>query len=108
MGGTCRARGMARSAPKRVRDATPAPPRSRHFIGVGDVVKIERRYVVDGSLTSVQDEGRFQGIQLLGTMEHIVLDAKGETRTIPLASISEITLVAAAPRPLETTDPSFG
>lgn len=99
---------MARSAPKRVRESAPAPPRSRRFIGVGDEVKIERRYVVDGALTSVSDEGRFEGIQLLGTMEHIVLDAKGDLRTIPLASVSEITLVRAAPRQAEGSDPSFG
>lgn len=98
---------MPRPAPR-----SRAPlPRSRRFVGVGvgDVVKIERRYVVDGALTSVSDEGRFEGIQLLGTMEHLVLDAKGEMRTIPLASIAEIVLVRAAKgREAESADPSFG
>lgn len=66
----------------------------------GDRLKIERRYVVDGELRCVTDEGRFAGIERVGSLEHIVLrDAKSrEVRMFPLHAVSEITLVHAARR----------
>lgn len=78
---------------------------------LGDAVRIERRYIVDGSLTSVLDEGRFKGVQLLGTSEHLVIESgpDGDVRMIPLHSISEIALVGGArsrDEP-ESFDPSF-
>jgi hypothetical protein len=67
---------------------------------LGDVLRIERRYLVDGVVTKVTDEGRFAGVQSVGTSEHLVLedDAKAEVRLFPLTAISEITLVQALPR----------
>lgn len=65
----------------------------------GDVLRVERRYVLDGHLKRVTDKGRFAGIQTVGSAEHIVLedDRKG-VRMLPLHAISEIRLVTAAPR----------
>lgn len=60
-----------------------------HF---GDLIKIERRYIVEGSLTSVTDRGRFGGVQLLGGAEHLVLENKADVRMIPLHTVSEIVL----------------
>lgn len=82
-----------------VMDAMPARKSSKNSFGirVGDLVKIERRYILDGAITSVMDQGRYQGVQSTGTMEHLVLEDKKEVRLIPLASVSEITLVRAAP-----------
>ena len=67
---------------------------------LGDVLRIERRYLVDGVVQRVTDEGRFAGVQHVGTAEHLVLedDAKAEVRLFPLTAISEITLVKALPR----------
>lgn len=65
----------------------------------GDKLRIERRYVVDGQLTSVTDEGRFAGIERVGSAEHLVLkDGKRKTRLFPLHAIAEITLVKSVPR----------
>ncbi len=72
----------------------PVTPRS---IRLGDALKIERRYVVDGILTCITDEGRFHGVQQIGSAEHLILDdPKQGVRMIPLPSISEILLVAGA------------
>jgi hypothetical protein len=76
------------------------------FLLPGDEVRVERRYVVDGGLTGVVDEGRFAGVQLLGTTEHIVLEVAGSTRTIPLSSISEIRLLGPPRRTDLGYDPS--
>lgn len=64
-------------------------------ISPGDVLRIERRYVVDGQLTCVTDQGRFERIERVGSSEHIVIrDAKKkEVRMFPLHAIAEITLV---------------
>ncbi|MHB8584985.1 MAG: hypothetical protein ACYDDF_04025 [Thermoplasmatota archaeon] len=77
------------------------------FVQPGDQIRVERRYVVDGGLSGVVDEGRFAGVQQFGTAEHLVLDVGGTMRTIPLASISEIQIVTA-PKPGTSHDPSFG
>jgi hypothetical protein len=66
----------------------------------GDILRVERRYVLDGQLTSVADEGRFQGIERIGSSEHLVLrDSNKEVRMIPLHAIAEIKLVRHARRP---------
>lgn len=61
----------------------------------GDILKIERRYMVDGVPTSVTDKGRFAGVQVVGSAEHIVLEdtQRKEVRMFPLSAICEITLV---------------
>lgn len=66
----------------------------------GDLLKIERRFLVDGVLQKQTTKGTFAGVQVVGTSEHIVLEG-GKTkavRLVPLASVSEITLVKAVPR----------
>lgn len=62
-------------------------------VKVGDLIRIERRYVVNGNLTSMTDSGTYQGIEAFGTSEHIVIDDSKEVRLIPLNTISEITLL---------------
>lgn len=65
----------------------------------GDRLRIERRYVVDGHLTSVTDEGAFQGVERVGSHEHLVLkDGKRGVRMFPLVAIAEITVVKPARR----------
>lgn len=66
----------------------------------GDVLKIERRYLVDGVLQTKTTKGTFAGVQVVGTAEHIVLEAgkRRAMRLVPLHSVSEITLVKAVPR----------
>lgn len=95
--------------PSRPAGPKPRPVPSPRHVHLGDTLKIERRYVVDGALTSVTDRGTFQGLQVLGSTEHLVIeDAAQEVRMIPLHSISEITVVAAAKRAeRESFDPSF-
>lgn len=77
----------------------------------GDVLKIERRYLVDGILQKETTRGTFAGVQVVGTAEHIVLAGgtkKRATRLVPLHSVSEITLVKAMPRkPKAPTLPSW-
>lgn len=83
----------------------------------GDRLRIERRYVVDGQLTCVTDEGRFGGVERVGSHEHLVLrDGKKGVRMFPLTAIAEITLVKPARRAREAKpaelarpahDPSF-
>lgn len=79
--------------------------RTNPGIRFGDVVRIERRYILDGGITSVVDQGRYQGVQATGTMEHLILKDKKELRLIPLASVSEITLVRHAPQRHEAPSP---
>jgi hypothetical protein len=76
---------------------------------LGDKIRVERRYVVDGVLTCVSDEGAFNGVQYLGSLEHLLLEDKEGVRMIPLPTISEITVTQAAQRPPERDafDPSF-
>ena len=65
----------------------------------GDFLRIERRYVVDGQLTCVADEGRFEGVERVGSSEHLVIKgADKEVRMIPLHAIAEIKLVKAKRR----------
>ncbi|HEV8359940.1 MAG TPA: hypothetical protein VGR28_05715 [Candidatus Thermoplasmatota archaeon] len=80
-------------------------------VDLGDKIRVERRFVVDGRLTCVADKGVFHGIQAMGSVEHILLETKDEVRLIPIPSISEIVLEAAAkkaslPGP-QSFDPSF-
>ena len=83
----------------------------------GDKLRIERRYVVDGQLTCVTDEGAFAGVERVGSHEHLVLkNGKKGVRMFPLTAIAEITVVKPARRarvaePAEPArpahDPSF-
>lgn len=61
-------------------------------VGLGDQIRVERRFIVDGVMTSVADKGIFHGIQAMGSVEHILLETSGEVRLIPIPSISEIVL----------------
>ena len=80
----------------------------------GDVLKIERRFVVDGVMRKKTDRGVFAGVQAVGSAEHLVISSTGkgkEVRLVPLHSVSEITVVKAMPRkqketPVPTWDPS--
>ncbi|MFA5860732.1 MAG: hypothetical protein WDA16_03465 [Candidatus Thermoplasmatota archaeon] len=69
-------------------------------ISPGDTLRIERRYIVDGQLTCVTDQGRFMGLERVGSSEHIVIrdSKKKELRMFPLHAIAEITLVRAVKR----------
>jgi hypothetical protein len=85
-----------KAAPRRA----PAPSKSfgpfqARQVGLGDRIRVERRFVVDGQLTSVADKGVFHGIQAMGSVEHLLLEAGGEVRLIPIPSISEIVLETA-------------
>ncbi len=64
-------------------------------VSPGDVLKVERRYLVGGVVTTITDEGRFGGVELVGTSEHLVLEdtARKETRLFPMSAISEITVL---------------
>ena len=77
---------------------------------LGDVLKIERRFVVDGVVKTKTDRGVFAGVQAVGSAEHIVI-ASAKTkgvRLVPLHSVSEITVVKAVPRkPKEAAAPSW-
>lgn len=89
---------------------TGAKPRSLRFseergLTRGDVLKVERRYVVDGVVTCVTDKGRFAGVESVGSVEHIVVEGKEGTRMIPLASVSEIEVVERAKRAPEGPGP---
>ena len=61
-------------------------------VDLGDRIRVERKFVIDGVLTSVADKGVFHGIQAMGSIEHLLLESKGEVRLIPIPSISEIVL----------------
>lgn len=69
-------------------------------VRVGDVLKIERRFVVNGALTTSTDRGRFVGIELVGSAEHLVLEdtRRRKVRLFPLSTVSEISVVKSAPR----------
>jgi hypothetical protein len=80
-------------------------------VDLGDRIRVERRFVIDGELQRVADKGVFHGIQAMGSIEHLLLEDKGEVRLIPIPSISEIVLEgikekATAPPP-QGFDPSF-
>lgn len=85
---------MARKTP--TPKATPSKgPKSRFEplqVDLGDKVRVERRFIVDGELTTVEDRGVFHGVQAMGSVEHLLLETKGEVRLIPIPSISEIVL----------------
>lgn len=89
---------------------TGSKPRSLRFdddrgLARGDVLKVERRYVVDGVVTCVTDKGRFAGVESVGSVEHIVVEGKEGTRMIPLSSVSEIEVVERAKKVAETPGP---
>ena len=80
----------------------------------GDLLKIERRFVVDGVMQKKTDRGVFAGVQAVGSAEHIVLEGgkRATVRLVPLHSVSEITVVKAMPRkpkaePAPAWDPSI-
>lgn len=75
----------------------------------GDVLKVERRYLVDGVLTRATDQGVFAGVQAVGSAEHLVLEGgrrKG-VRLVPLHTISEIKLLKAVPRAPKALPPAW-
>ncbi|MHB8605263.1 MAG: hypothetical protein ACYDCK_08390 [Thermoplasmatota archaeon] len=80
-------------------------------VRLDDVLQVQRRYVVDGVLTCVSEIGRFRGVQVLGSVEHLVLEdaKKREVHMIPLPTVSEIVLKQRSiPRDeREAFDPSF-
>lgn len=71
-------------------DASPLNP--------GDLLRIERRYVVDGQLTCVMDEGKFVALERIGSAEHLVIKDGKDVRMFPLHAIAEIKLVKAKRR----------
>lgn len=80
----------------------------------GDVLRIERRFVVDGVLETRTDRGVFAGVQVVGSAEHLVLEGgEGVTaRLVPLQTVCEIAVVEAMPRqpavvPVPPWDPSI-
>lgn len=80
----------------------------------GDLLRVERRYLVDGVVSTAHAEGRFAGVERVGTSEHLALKDGESVRLFPLSSVSEITLVEAVPRekpsvvpPSEGWDVSF-
>lgn len=64
----------------------------------GDLLRVERRYLVDGVVSTAHAEGRFAGVERVGTSEHLALKDGESVRLIPLSAVSEITLVEAVPR----------
>lgn len=70
-------------------------------VKVGDLIRIERRYVVNGNLTSMTDSGTYQGVEQFGSTEHLVIDDSKEVRMIPIGTIAEITLLVAGETPNE-------
>lgn len=68
-------------------------------VRVGDLIRIERRYVVNGNLTSMTDSGTYRGVKSLGSAEHLIIDDAEEIRLIPLSSVAEITLLATGGGP---------
>lgn len=65
----------------------------------GDVLRIERRYLVDGVVSTTTAEGQFAGVERVGSAEYVVIRGEdGETKLIPLANVSEITLVHVVER----------
>lgn len=77
-------------------------------VRLGDVLRIERRVNVDGAIEKVLDNGRYKGVELVGSTEHIVLeDAEaGTLRLFPLNQVSEIAVVAPVPREPPAPAPS--
>lgn len=75
----------------------------------GDLLRVERRYLVDGVLARATDQGVFAGIQAVGSAEHLVLEGgrKKGVRLVPLHSISEIKLVKAMPRVGKAPPPAW-
>lgn len=86
---------MARKPPRRARAAAAPSKFEALQVALGDRIRVERRFVVEGKLTSVADKGVFHGVQAMGSVEHILLETKGEVRLIPIQSISEIVLEGA-------------
>lgn len=62
---------------------------------IGDLIRLERRYVIDGAVTSLSDSGKFLGIASVGSIEHVVIDDVDERRMIPLESVAEIQVLEA-------------
>lgn len=89
-------------------------------VRLGDVLRIERRLTVDGKVETIIANGRYKGVELVGTSEHIVLEdtEQNTLRLFPLSAVSEIAVVEAVPReppaagpvppaPAAPWDPSF-
>lgn len=75
---------------------------------LGDVLRIERRYLVDGVVQKVTDEGVFAGVHAVGSAEHLVLEGEAkEVRLFPLTAISEITVLKALPRVSHAPPPGW-
>jgi hypothetical protein len=74
----------------------------------GDLLQIERRFVVDGVVTTQTDQGRFAGVQAVGSAEHLALECatRNAVRLFPLHAIVEITLVEAVRRETPAPAPS--
>lgn len=71
----------------------------RSDVNVGDLIRLERRYVVGGKVTSLSDSGTFLGVASVGSIEHLVIDDVDERRLIPLDSVSEIQILEATAEP---------
>ena len=73
----------------------------------GDLLRVERRVLVDGIVNTTTAEGSFAGVQQVGSSELIVLRGEdGAVRLIPLANVSEITLVKAVQREAPPSHPA--
>jgi len=84
----------------------------------GDLLRVER--LPQGDAGSALATGRFGGVRVIGSAEHLVLEEEGQpTRLIPLHLISEITLLEtlaqpqvaeddAVVAPIAPWDPAFG
>lgn len=83
---------MPRKPASKARTAAKARTFEAMSVGLGDRIRVERRFVVDGKMSCVADRGVFHGVQAMGSIEHILLETKGEVRLIPIPSISEIVL----------------
>lgn len=77
-------------------------------LALGDLLKIERRLLVEGVVTAVTDEGEFAGVQSVGSAEHLVIEDGAKClRLFPLHAISEITIVKAVARQSKPVAPSW-
>lgn len=75
----------------------------------GDLLRVERRYLVDGVISMALAEGRYAGVERVGSSELIALRGEdGAVKLIPLSSVSEITLVSLVPRESAHAAPPAG
>lgn len=82
-------------------------PERAATVSVGDLLKIERRLLVDGVMQTLTVKGRFKGVELVGQTEHIVLQdpRRKAVRLYPLSGVSEITVVKPATRATTAPQP---